>query len=193
MAVRLTLSALPDPPLLAARLHDVHVEAQTFIGDIDGIRQATKRLLFSVPTNALARSRGHERRRHNGNVEFMRGKQHDKGMQTGDKEPIMTEPIADASIYLWGREVATVSWSADDGFAVFRYTPEFAATGVELSPLVMPLSVDLYSFPALPRTACGVTLVSPISRLEIIPADDNRYYKYQFNVCDTQNASNLLH
>ncbi len=152
MAVRLTLSALPDPPLLAARLSDVHVEARTFIGDIDGIRQTTKRLLFSVPTNALARSRGHERRRHNGNVEFMRGKQHDKGMQTGDKEPIMTEPIADASIYLWGREVATVSWSADDGFAVFRYTPEFAATGVELSPLVMPLSVDPYSFPALPRT-----------------------------------------
>lgn len=64
----------------------------------------------------------------------------------------MTEPIADASIYLWGREVATVSWSADDGFALFRYTPEFADTGIELSPLVMPLSRDPYSFPALPRT-----------------------------------------
>lgn len=64
----------------------------------------------------------------------------------------MTKPSTDASINLWGREVAAVSWLPEDGFAVFQYDPEFAQSGIELSPLVMPLSPDPYSFPALPRT-----------------------------------------
>lgn len=64
----------------------------------------------------------------------------------------MAEPSTDASILLWGREVAAVSWLADDGFAVFQYDPEFAGSGIELSPLVMPLGPNPYSFPALPRT-----------------------------------------
>ncbi|MAZ15286.1 MAG: toxin HipA [Ahrensia sp.] len=64
----------------------------------------------------------------------------------------MAEPSTDASINLWGREVAAVSWLPEDGFAVFQYDPEFAQSGIELSPLVMPLSPNPYSFPALPRT-----------------------------------------
>lgn len=64
----------------------------------------------------------------------------------------MAEPSTDASIILWGREVAAVSWLADDGFAVFQYDPEFAESGIELSPLIMPLAPPPYSFPALPRT-----------------------------------------
>ena len=64
----------------------------------------------------------------------------------------MAEPSTDASINLWGREVAAVSWLPEDGFAVFQYDPEFAQSEIELSPLVMPLSPDPYSFPALPRT-----------------------------------------
>ena len=64
----------------------------------------------------------------------------------------MAEPSTDASINLWGREVAAVSWLPEEGFAVFQYDPEFALSGIELSPLVMPLSPDPYSFPALPRT-----------------------------------------
>ena len=64
----------------------------------------------------------------------------------------MAEPSTDASINLWGREVAAVSWLPEDGFAVFQYDPEFAQSGIELSPLVMPLSPDPYSFPALSRT-----------------------------------------
>jgi serine/threonine-protein kinase HipA len=63
----------------------------------------------------------------------------------------MAEPSTDASINLWGREVAAVSWLADDGVAVFQYDPEFAQSGIELSPLVMPLGPAPYSFPALPR------------------------------------------
>jgi len=44
-----------------------------------------------------------------------------------------------------------VSWLPDAGYAVFQYDPDFAESGIELSPLVMPLGPDPYSFPALPR------------------------------------------
>ncbi|KWV54868.1 toxin HipA [Rhizobium altiplani] len=64
----------------------------------------------------------------------------------------MAEPSTDASVVLWGREIAAVSWIPDLGHAVFQYDPEFAGSGIELSPLVMPLGPDPYSFPALPRT-----------------------------------------
>lgn len=63
----------------------------------------------------------------------------------------MAETTTDASIILWGREVAAVSWLEADGHAVFQYDPEFAGSGIELSPLVMPLGPDPYSFPALPK------------------------------------------
>jgi len=63
----------------------------------------------------------------------------------------MAEPTTDASVVLWGREVAAVSWIEADGYAVFQYDPEFALSGIELSPLTMPLSPDPYSFPALPK------------------------------------------
>ncbi|MGE6742288.1 type II toxin-antitoxin system HipA family toxin [Allorhizobium pseudoryzae] len=63
----------------------------------------------------------------------------------------MADQSTDASINLWGRQVAAVSWLEDDGYAVFQYAPEFLDSGIELSPLVMPLVPDTYSFPALPR------------------------------------------
>lgn len=64
----------------------------------------------------------------------------------------MAEPSTDASVVLWGREVAAVSWLADTGHAVFQYDPDFAESGIELSPLVMPLGPDPYSFPFLPKS-----------------------------------------
>lgn len=63
----------------------------------------------------------------------------------------MAETTTDASVVLWGREVAAVSWLSSDDYAVFQYDPEFAASGIQLSPLAMPLSPDPYSFPALPK------------------------------------------
>ncbi len=63
----------------------------------------------------------------------------------------MADATTNASVVLWGREVAAVSWLEEDGYAVFQYDPEFAGSGIELSPLVMPLSPDPYSFPALPK------------------------------------------
>lgn len=65
----------------------------------------------------------------------------------------MAEPSTDASVVLWGREIAAVSWIPDLGHAVFQYDPEFAGSGIELSPLVIPLGPDPYSFPAFPKTS----------------------------------------
>ena len=37
--------------------------------------------------------------------------------------------------------------------AIFQYTPEFAASGIEVAPIAMPLRPQIYEFPALPRPA----------------------------------------
>lgn len=63
----------------------------------------------------------------------------------------MADASTDASVVLWGREVAAVSWLTDTGHAVFQYDPEFAESGIELSPLVMPLGPAPFSFPSLPK------------------------------------------
>ena len=56
-----------------------------------------------------------------------------------------------AKVQLWGRTIGAVS--LDDGreVAAFQYDREFAGSGIELSPVVMPLSERVYEFPALPR------------------------------------------
>ncbi|SDQ32386.1 type II toxin-antitoxin system HipA family toxin [Pseudovibrio sp. Tun.PSC04-5.I4] len=64
----------------------------------------------------------------------------------------MADETTDAAVNLWGRQVAAVSWRNEDGFATFQYDPEFADSGIELSPLVMPLTPDPYTFPALPKS-----------------------------------------
>lgn len=61
--------------------------------------------------------------------------------------------MTDATIRLWGRDIGAVSWLEDRGYAVFQYTPEFAASGIAVSPLVMPPGSAPYAFPELPRDA----------------------------------------
>lgn len=56
-----------------------------------------------------------------------------------------------AKVQLWGRTIGAVSLAEEREVAAFQYAPEFAASGIELSPLVMPLSERVYEFPALPR------------------------------------------
>ncbi len=55
-----------------------------------------------------------------------------------------------AEVRLWGRTIGAVS--LDDGatVAAFQYTPAFAASGIEVSPITMPLGNRVYTFPALP-------------------------------------------
>ncbi|OED38839.1 toxin HipA [Chromatiales bacterium (ex Bugula neritina AB1)] len=54
-----------------------------------------------------------------------------------------------ASVELWGRRIGAVTWVEDRNTGVFQYTPEFAASGIEVSPLQMPLRESPYEFPAL--------------------------------------------
>lgn len=60
-----------------------------------------------------------------------------------------------AEVRLWGRTIGAVALDEDrrDGCAAFQYDPEFASSGIELAPLVMPLSDRVYQFPALPRAS----------------------------------------
>jgi serine/threonine-protein kinase HipA len=56
-----------------------------------------------------------------------------------------------AKVQLWGRTIGAVSLAEGRDVAAFQYDPEFARSGIELSPLTMPLSDRVYEFPALPR------------------------------------------
>lgn len=56
-----------------------------------------------------------------------------------------------AEVQLWGRTIGAVSLAEGRDVAAFQYDREFAGSGIELSPLVMPLSERVYEFPALPR------------------------------------------
>jgi serine/threonine-protein kinase HipA len=56
-----------------------------------------------------------------------------------------------AEVQLWGRTIGAVSLDEGREVAAFQYDPEFAKSRIELSPLVMPLSEQVYQFPALPR------------------------------------------
>lgn len=56
-----------------------------------------------------------------------------------------------AKVSLWGRTVAAVALADGDDTAVVEYDPAFVGSGIEIAPLTMPLSRQLYRFPALPR------------------------------------------
>ena len=54
-----------------------------------------------------------------------------------------------AAVRLWGRTIGAVSMGARDRAAAFQYDNEFVGSGIELSPLVMPLARRVYTFPQL--------------------------------------------
>ena len=56
-----------------------------------------------------------------------------------------------AEVRLWGRTIGAVSLEAGRDTAAFQYDRDFAASGIELSPLTMPLGERVHEFPALPR------------------------------------------
>jgi serine/threonine-protein kinase HipA len=61
--------------------------------------------------------------------------------------------MTDATVRLWGSEIGAVSWLPDRGVGVFQYMPEFVSSGIQLAPVMMPLSPDPYEFPGLPHDA----------------------------------------
>jgi serine/threonine-protein kinase HipA len=56
-----------------------------------------------------------------------------------------------AQVLLWGRTIGAVSMDEGRDYAAFQYDPAFAQSGIEISPLTMPLSDQVYEFPTLAR------------------------------------------
>ena len=56
-----------------------------------------------------------------------------------------------AEVKLWGRTIGAVSWNEDSALASFEYDKGFQGSGIQISPITMPLSELIYTFPALPR------------------------------------------
>jgi serine/threonine-protein kinase HipA len=52
---------------------------------------------------------------------------------------------------LWGASVGLAAWDPELGYAAFEYDAAFLDTGIELSPVMMPLSPGSFAFPALNR------------------------------------------
>jgi len=59
--------------------------------------------------------------------------------------------MSDAKVLLWDSEIGAVSWVEDRQVAVFQYDPSFIRSGIQLSPLMMPLRDSPYEFPALSK------------------------------------------
>lgn len=59
--------------------------------------------------------------------------------------------VTTANVFLWGRRIGAVTWDTERGLGVFAYTPEFVGSGIELSPIEMPLRPGTFDFPSLPR------------------------------------------
>ena len=58
-----------------------------------------------------------------------------------------------AEVQLWGRTIGAVLQEEGRHVATFQYDPAFAQSGIEISPLMMPLRKQVYEFPELPRAA----------------------------------------
>lgn len=57
--------------------------------------------------------------------------------------------VTTAEVHLWGELIGVALWNEQGGYASFQYTPEFINKGIEVSPILMPLSDRIYSFPEL--------------------------------------------
>lgn len=51
---------------------------------------------------------------------------------------------------MWGRRIGAVSQPVDRPYATFQYDPEFVESGIQVSPIQMPLQRGPYEFPQLP-------------------------------------------
>lgn len=53
------------------------------------------------------------------------------------------------TVHFKQQEIGAVSFDTQTGMGAFEYAPSFIKTGIELSPLTMPLAQRIYSFPEL--------------------------------------------
>lgn len=57
-----------------------------------------------------------------------------------------------ANVELWGKRIGAVTWNQDQNTGFFEYDPAFVQSGIEVSPIMMPLAPQIYAFPSLPFT-----------------------------------------
>lgn len=65
-------------------------------------------------------------------------------------------PTQLADVIYQQAKVGAVLWDAARRVAVFEYTPEFVATGIELAPIAMPARVGPYQYPNLHSSYWGM-------------------------------------
>ena len=56
-----------------------------------------------------------------------------------------------AEVKLWGRTIGAVSLEDGSQVAAFEYDSAFANSGIEISPIALPLSIRVYTFTDLPQ------------------------------------------
>jgi serine/threonine-protein kinase HipA len=61
----------------------------------------------------------------------------------------MNTPVV---VNLWGVRVGALLWDSTRGYATFEYDKVFVKSGLEVSPLMVPLSNKIYQFPTLKNT-----------------------------------------
>jgi len=54
-----------------------------------------------------------------------------------------------AEVKLWGRTIGAVNWDSQNEYANFEYDKAFIKSNIQIAPLTMPLSEEIYSFPSL--------------------------------------------
>ncbi len=59
----------------------------------------------------------------------------------------------DAKVLLWGSVIGAVSWLENKEIGVFQYATDFVGSGIQVSPIVMPLNEFPYEFPALAKNS----------------------------------------
>ncbi len=57
-----------------------------------------------------------------------------------------------AEVYLWGTRIGIIHQDMTKAYAAFEYDKDFSNSGIEVSPLRMPLSRNIYEFPNLAGT-----------------------------------------
>ncbi len=56
-----------------------------------------------------------------------------------------------AEVSAWGRTIGAIEWHPSSQHATFQYNSNFVESGIEFSPIKMPLSQQIYNFPQLPN------------------------------------------
>ena len=59
-----------------------------------------------------------------------------------------------AEVKLWGTTIGAIAFDNNQPVASFQYDSGFMQSGIEIAPVMMPLSNQVYSFP-IPASSIG--------------------------------------